>query len=639
MSCPTGVRPAAVRRVVVGLLLTAVAFFGLQGPAGAAAAPSLTVSGPAIGAKGAPLTLTGRLTADAPGGITVQVSGKRRVDGPGGVTTILLTSTATTAADGTYNLTVTPAAAGYYTYTVSVEVPSYAAASTDVTVNGPDTYIWAPVVTQAYVGHPYTFTAGVYAAVGAPIADARVQVTKTVKGTTTRLLDVTSPAGTLTLTGSSNVPEVVSYWLSWSGDQTHSASSGGGAVRVWLVPSSITVTSTPAQPKALDAVTIAGAVTFGAGESVTAPLIVTVRKSGPSAGAPATPLPDVVTAADGTFSFTDALHAGAWGYDLSFAGDALHAKATQHLAVTIGRQGVTIALAVLATPVVVWTGTARIAGTVSIPGGHPPAAAGAVRLTARGPCTITTSLTADLAADGSFTATVIPPCPTQLLVDATYSDADHAGPVATSFPVAVGRIPAGMRLQLPAGNSVTADQVPEIGVLLPHAVGLGHLAIYAQPYGQSRRLVYTATFYDGGGSPSTNLAVDRRTTFTAVYSGDDGTLPATASAVLLVRPSLQQQVLLGRTSHGIVYLTHRQHADLFISLHPQRAKARMQVVVTRYLNGSWRVVFRTSVPAVDNTNVSLPMGPKGSRYRVRTTYLGDVNNAATSTNWQEYHYI
>ncbi|MEU1678444.1 hypothetical protein ABZ422_05060 [Micromonospora zamorensis] len=296
-------------------------------------APTLTLTGAAAGEDGKRLQLSGTLGFDGkvptdPQQIGVtRTTWNNRVDG---VTEQL--PTVTTDSAGGFAILDTPAQGGRYVYTVSWDAgsPVYAPASAtrEVTVSSKDSQISGTVADPAYVGEKFRVTGAISQDVGACQGPATVHVSRSVNGGNEKKLpDLTTDAScafgfddSVTATGQ------VTYKLAWDGNSTHRRSSGTVDVTVQKQPSSIEVTSPDRTLVNGQQAVIDGKVTGTRTGSIGASVTLTVNRVGPDGTS--VPLPNVTTAADGTFSLRDSLPAvdantyPQFLYEFSWSGNA-----------------------------------------------------------------------------------------------------------------------------------------------------------------------------------------------------------------------------------------------------------------------------------------------------------------------------
>jgi YVTN family beta-propeller protein len=300
----------------------------------AARAATLTLAGPATGEDGKRLRLSGALSLDGKAPAEPQILAvtrtiwNNRLDG---ATENL--PAVTTDNLGAFKVVDTPTQGGRYVYTVSWDVGSqvYAPASAthEITVSSRDSSITGRVEEPAYVGESFGVTGAVSYDVGACQGPTKVHVTRQVAGSTERRPDVTTDASCgFRFDDILDRSAEVTYTVTWDGNSTHRGSSGTITGTVQKQPSYIEATSPDrtllnGQPAVIDG-KVAGSRTGSIGSKLT----LTVNRIGPDGSS--VKLPDVTTAADGTFSLSDTLPAmdastyPQFEYDISWAGNATY---------------------------------------------------------------------------------------------------------------------------------------------------------------------------------------------------------------------------------------------------------------------------------------------------------------------------
>jgi hypothetical protein len=207
----------------------------------------------------------------------------------------------------------------------------YAPASVthEITVSSRDSSITGHVEEPAYVGESFGVTGTVSYDVGACQGPTKVHVTRQVAGRTERRPDVTTDASCgFRFDDILDRSAEVTYTVTWDGNSTHRGSSGTITGTVQKQPSYIEATSPDrtllnGQPAVIDG-KVAGSRTGSIGSKLT----LTVNRIGPDGSS--VKLPDVTTAADGTFSLSDTLPAmdastyPQFEYDISWAGNATY---------------------------------------------------------------------------------------------------------------------------------------------------------------------------------------------------------------------------------------------------------------------------------------------------------------------------
>ena len=531
------------------------------------------------------------------------------------------------------------------TLVASLALPMAAAAETEPT---PDRQASIEVVSSflAYAGHPFTVTGRLVSAGERSSPTNTLHVVRTVEGVTTALPDIiTAEDGTFTLGDSYGKKGVGAYYrISWDGDDAHDPTSRILSVGFRPVPVTLSLQTAPASPKALDPVTFSGEVSFGAGEQVSSPVELSVHRGPPW---DRVELPPVTTRPDGTFEFTDLGHGGSWIYEVTYPGDDAHESRTAIKGVDVRLLNVQVSVELAAGESVRWGLPSRYVGRVTALEGPPISEPLSVNVSSSGTCGgHQTSMAVQSKADGSFAADVLPGCPYDSTVTAQHLyDADRAFASGTSASAAVGTGVPSIYLRPDfAGDGPAARYGSPVTVEtgVRWAVGRGLLEIYAKPYAQNKVLLKRVWLTDGQG-PTFTYYPKRRTVLTAVYHGDERVVAGSKTQVLYVHPDLQVSVG-GADALRDNWFLYRHRNDIprvEARSKPAHPGLRLNVVLQKYINNSWRTVS-SRWPRQDRggevETAYQGLDGKGNRYRVRTSWSGDADHVAATSYWVYFRF-
>ncbi|GAB1645460.1 Ig-like domain-containing protein [Krasilnikovia sp. MM14-A1259] len=169
------------------------------------------------------------------------------------------------------------------------------------------------------------------------------------------------------------------------------------------------------------------------------------------------------------------------------------------------------------------------------------------------------------------------------------------------------------------------------------------VCLYATPISDSRQPVRCATANSAGVVTAT-WRMTRRTTFRAVYDGDQWYAPVTATRTATAGARIEQALAYSyKTSGG--YKVYRSKVDPLYGarVSPDHSGGCLAITLQRYRGGKWRhVAFVSCAPLNEN---SITAGwlrgkphPVGSKWRVRAKFAGDSVNSATTGSWQRYRF-
>lgn len=513
--------------------------------------------------------------------------------------------------------------------------------------------IQVTVPNVAYVGQPYTIRGALLLYSGPWSGGAGVvHVSRTAGGVATPMPDVlTSPDGSFSFEDVHSQANVgVYYRLAWDGDADHDPVVVSRGVPIRLVPVTITLASTPSAPTALDEITITGRVTVPDGFAPMGPTTLSVRRlvSNGESRPPLSLLP-VTTATDGTFAFTDRPHGGGWQYEVTHSSDGTYESRSKSIWVELRALQVATSVQLAPNQTVRWGEPAHYTGQVTALEGPAISTPMVIVVYGTGTCAPSpVQLTRfQSAADGSFTFDAMPVCVHDTTVNAVaWLDADYkgvAGPTVSS-PVAIGG-PATVRIDYGrSGAPAVIDwdsRSTFIQALVPWATGRTLVEVYAKPYGRAKVLVHRQ-WLNSGWDPGFIYSPNRRTVISAVYHGDEGMLPGSATSVMWVRPSMQGSVTGDfRTANGWTVFHVRHNPFFQAGMTPAHRGKALRLVVQRKVDGVWRTTVSRSVTQDRWGGIGTDYrGPRvaGARFRFRATWAGDADHVAAASPWRYFRF-
>lgn len=267
----------------------------------------------------------------------------------------------------------------------------------------------------------------------------------------------------------------------------------------------------------------------------------------------------------------------------------------------------------------------RLTSTLAVPGGQTVTLR---RSSSYGTVALPSATTA---ADGTFSV------PDQVAQRGTYTytaswpgDATHA-PASVSVAVPVSGLATALTITTSAGPWSYGAKPLVVAHL--GTTTLRTVTLYATPYGGSRTLLKTGAV-DSHGNLSAAYTITRRTAFTAVFAGDDTYQPATSTKALLSRVRMVWSLSGSYGTSSGYHLVHAGIAPrLTVSVSPNNHKACEAFLLQQYVSGAWHTVDTSSCVALDTySRAWVVIGgshPAGSRYRLRPSFVGSTQNAAT----------
>jgi hypothetical protein len=184
--------------------------------------------------------------------------------------------------------------------------------------------------------------------------------------------------------------------------------------------------------------------------------------------------------------------------------------------------------------------------------------------------------------DGTFTVTDQPP----VRGSVTYHLNAAGGAANTEVSTTVARNATDLTIHVspsPVDVGSTVRVVAHVGSATTNRA----LTLYATPYGGSRE-EFDSGPVDANGDRTATRVIHRRTTLTAVFSGDDAYAPARASVVSQPRAVLTEKLRGGYATRDGYRLYHRSDTvNVFARLQPERKGACLIMRAQRHYGGAW----------------------------------------------------
>ncbi|MGI5457108.1 choice-of-anchor D domain-containing protein [Streptomyces sp. CA-249302] len=357
-----------------------------------------------------------------------------------------------------------------------------------------------------------------------------------------------------------------------------------------------------------------------------------------------TALPDVTTAADGTFTFSDTPPAeGTYTYAASYAGDATHEAASTTSLVQVSKLATTVTVTAPATATRAKKLT--VSGTLS---GSPFATGGVVKVTKTDLAHPSGVALADakVAADGSFTFTDTPQIGGANAYKVTYAgDVSHKSAAGTGT-VQVSRTATSLTIATDHSTYAYA-KTAKITAHLGTTYNNRKVSIYAKPYGGDSVLVKSGTA-DSHGDLTASYKLTRNTTFSAVFAGDYRYAPKTAARAVHTQVRVAEKLSgyytsthYGSTLYRVYHHTAKEQLDVTVT--PAKAGQCLLFRVQRYYSGAWHTQTTTPCAALSSTStgrhkMSLTKWT-GSRFRVAAEYVRSSTDNTNLSTWGAWQYF
>jgi len=351
-------------------------------------------------------------------------------------------------------------------------------------------------------------------------------------------------------------------------------------------------------------------------------------------------LPEVTTAADGTFTITDVPDSSAYTtYTVTYPGTPTRVAVTRSLRLWVNGGTSSIALSAPATSP--RAAKVTVTGKLTLLGAIPPAPwrLQVVRKDDAGSKTLPAVTTAD---DGSFSFTDAPPVGGTNTYTVTFvGDGLYHGS-SKAVTVQVSKATTGLRIS-------TNETIYGYGKNATVAVKLGTtytnrtVCIHAQQYGEPRFQLKCGKV-NSAGKLSAKWPVHRRTVFTATFSGDNRYAPASVSRTVTTRAMLNSAVVKPAYTKSGSYRIFKRASNPITKtwVSPKNKGACVKYTVQAYKSGKWRTVTSSACRTV-NSSSEVAFKWTGSRstgvkYRVRATLAPTTLNAKSHSNWAYFRF-
>jgi len=247
-------------------------------------------------------------------------------------------------------------------------------------------------------------------------------------------------------------------------------------------------------------------------------------------------------------------------------------------------------------------------------------------------------------ADGSFSFTDTPPGAGQYTYSAGYSGpATSALGAAASLTVTVTLMPASLTM---TATPATATYEPTIHVVahLGATDTNRTVAIYAQPFGSSTRVLLKTGTVNSSGDLTVSYRAPHSTTFDAVFAGDAEYAATTVSRTVHVRAEVSETLTGYYRSERISGVTYRLfHRKKMLKVHvavaPDKAGECVEFALQIYYRGAWHGKV-TGCGTLSKSSkltaaISLKKAALGYHYRIRADYIRgtDTSNLAHDSAW------
>jgi hypothetical protein len=357
-----------------------------------------------------------------------------------------------------------------------------------------------------------------------------------------------------------------------------------------------------------------------------------------------TALPDVTTAADGSFTVSDTPSAeGTYTYAASYAGDGTHEPVSTSSLVQVSRltTSVTVTAPATATRAQTLTVSGKLSGS--------PFAAGEVVKVAKTDLAHPSGVAladAKVSADGSFTFADTPNIGGANTYKVAYGGDTSHTPGSGTGAVKVSR--ASTSLTIATDHSTYKyGQYAKVTAHLGTTYNSRTVAIYAQPFGGRSVLVKSGTV-DSHGNLTGSYKLAHNTTFSAVFAGDYRYAPKTVarSVQSYVRVSEKlsgyyTSTYYGSTRYRVYHHTAKEQLDVTVT--PNKAGQCLLFRVQRYYSGAWHTQTTTPCSALTSTSTGRhQMALTRSvnyRFRVAAKYVHSSRDTTNLSTWGAWQYF
>ncbi|MFI0509272.1 choice-of-anchor D domain-containing protein [Streptomyces sp. WSLK1-5] len=355
-------------------------------------------------------------------------------------------------------------------------------------------------------------------------------------------------------------------------------------------------------------------------------------------------LPDVSTAANGSFTFGDTPPAeGTYTYAARYEGDGTHEAASASALVQVAKLPTTVTLSAPATSA--RAGTLTVTGKVS---GAPFAAGQVVKVT-KTDLAHTSGVAlpdAKVAADGSFTFKDTPQIGGANTYKAAWGgDVSHKSSSRTAT-VQVSRAPTSLTVTTDH-STYKYGQTAKITAHLGTTYNSRTVSVYAQPYSGTKVLVKSGAV-DSHGNLTLSYKLSRNTTFSAVFAGDHRYAPKTAARSVHTYAGVSEKLSgyytsthYGSTLYRVYHRTVKERLDVTVS--PNKAGQCVLYRVQRYYSGAWHTQSTSPCSALTagstgRQQMSLT-NSVNYKYRVAAQYVHSSRDNTNLSTWGAWQYF
>jgi YVTN family beta-propeller protein len=167
------------------------------------------------------------------------------------------------------------------------------------------------------------------------------------------------------------------------------------------------------------------------------------------------------------------------------------------------------------------------------------------------------------------------------------------------------------------------------------------VAIYATPYGLSRRLLRKAQV-GSNRDLTTTFTMTRRTKFTAVFAGDYRHAPATTTRAVVTHGKITS-ALYGwyGSSHGYKLYSSGTDPQMLARLFPHLSGVCLEFVAQRYTSGSWHTFSKACLQTDSNGYSAAQLygtHAVGVPYRMRAPWAGNTTSASATGSWLPFKF-
>lgn len=433
--------------------------------------------------------------------------------------------------------------------------------------------------------------------------------------------------------GKFSVPDLMGdasrrYELSFSGAGDRSASSTSWTVGPTLAQPTVLVTG-PSSVTLHGQVHLSGVLSDAHGPMPGVALTVSRDEgSGP------TPLPDVVTQADGTFALTDVLGTVTTTYTFVYGGDAIHSPAQATWAVTAAKYSTTLVVSAPA------SGRRGVGYTVSaVLTSHLLRVPGAVVSVRRSDLAGTRTFSLRTSSSGVVIYRDTPSVGGPVTWTLSWAGDATRSAVTGKKIVTIARSSTVLGVRTSASKYRSGDRAT-ISVHLGATYNRRDVYLYARPLGPTAPAAAPGVLVgharvNASGNAVFAYLVRARTVFTVRFAGDYRFAPAARSVTPTVTAKVAIQVgTAGYASGGVYHFTSRP-GYFRAAAAPYRSSGCAAFQVQRLVGTAWREVDSACVAfATDHwAYAQFTPAAAGITYRIRAYVVSNAYSYAGSSQW------